>query len=329
MITRKRISIILTIIFIVFLTSCKKTDSSKKASLKTEPEKEIDFRYSDLIGKKFLLLEKKDGELFYHDYRDRQINGYFKFETQGQLEYQEFSAMESDNVFIVTKEKKDNFLLLKTSFYNNEKDRKEFKNSRELNFYLKYDKEKNLLYFFENDLQKEPNIYIDEKYLNSVKIFKDPKKYFNEGTEEELLLGKKVFNNEKFLNGKKHSPLFEWKPSCDKESNTSFYVVSDSSVIIFPNKKMDLVIEAIPETNNNLITLHLKRTKNTDMHVPSYWKGYSTDSIVGKMGLLGNGKAEFLWLGLYNEKTKERDFHDIQFIIETGVNPMVLENCGK
>lgn len=321
---------VIIIILIVFLVSCKKADSNTRtsSSLITELQKEIDFQYSDLIGKKFLLLEKKNEKLFYHDYRDKIINGYFKFEVD-KLEYQGFNTMESDNVFILTKEKKDNFLLIKTSFNKNEKDRIEFKDSRRPIFYLKYDQSKNLLYFYESESQKNPKIYIDEKYINSIEIIKDSKRYFNEETEEEIPLSKNVFDNNHFLKGKKHSFLYEWKPFCNKESNASFYVVSDSSIIIFPNKKINLVIEAVPKINNNLIDLHLKRTENTDMHVPSYWKGYSTDSIIGKLGLLGNGKAKFLWLGLYNEKTKERDFHEIQFIIETKANPMILENCGK
>lgn len=307
--------------FLIFLLISCKEKPKEISSIETKKSVDTTLTYEDIKGKTFFVLHKENGEFVYDTYGVKDMTEFIRFNEK---KVDHFMPMELYHFIIKSNESKDQDILkIKTVNTENSSNTKDY--------FLKYDKQRHLLYSYSNNELKESKVYIDSIFLNTVKHKKYPQTLIDSKTGERVFVKDGSFNNEQYSNKRSiiDSYLYGWSPSCQKKSKGGLYFINDSLVNIIPNRSSYLRIKAILSRKGNLINMHLKRTENTDMRVPRYWKGYSTDSIVGKIGLLGNGRAEFLWLGLYNEKTKKREYLDIEFINETGSNPMILENCGK
>jgi hypothetical protein len=307
----------LSVFCFLLIISCKeKTNEISKVKIKKSTSI---VSYADLIGKKFFVLNEVNGELMYDSYGVSDMTEYIHFH-EDKIEH--FMPMDITYFLIKSKENLDKETIRLHTVNDENKDFKKL-------YHLSYDMNNNFLYSYDNNSNR--NVYIDTAYLSKVKHKKYPKKTLDSDTGENVPIKSNLFREKKYTSKKPISDtyLYGWSPNCKTKSQGGLYFINDNLINIIPNRSSYLRIKATISRKGNLINMHLKRTENTDMHVPSYWKGYSTDSIIGKLGLLGNGKAEFLWRGLYNEKTKKRDYQDIQFIVETGSNPMLLENCGK
>ncbi len=307
-------------LFILLLISCK--EKSKEISgIETKSSTVATLTYEDIKGKTFFVLNKENDEFIYDTYGVKDMTEFIHFREK---EVSHLIPMELYH-FMIKSKNSENQDVLKIRTVNTE-------NSSDIkDYFLKYDKESHFLYSYSNKELKESKVYIDSVYLNTVKHKKYSQRVLNIETDEKVFVKGNLFNDGKYSSKKSitDSYLYGWSPNCQKKSKGGLYFINDSLVNIIPNRSSYLRIKGILSRKGDLINMHLKRTENTDMHVPRYWKGYSTDSIIGKLGLLENGKAEFLWLGLYNEKKGEREYLDIEFINETKSNPIILKNCGK
>ncbi len=170
----KLFNIIKILILVVMLVSCKKHISG----LIVENKQNIT-SYNDLIGKTFFALQNEEGQLVYDSYGVNDMTEMIRFR---QTKINHFKPMDWHNYDIINHVSKKT-IQIKIKYENKSVD-------EGLKYFLKYDKEKHLLYSYPSDKCKNPKTYVDSIYLNTIRYKKYPK--VSDINVEDNVINKKI-----------------------------------------------------------------------------------------------------------------------------------------
>lgn len=167
------------------------------------------------------------------------------------------------------------------------------------------------------------NFILEKKFLNAnEEISYNSKEFFiSLLTNKEKTKGTAVQSN---IDG-------TWKLNCETGVGNIFINNNEASLVVLYNQIYIDLLELKRYDYENGIAYKLKEVPEDigKLGLQLNWKEYINDEPIAYIKMIDNNTMNFYWYGFYNNKTKKREFKEINFNQETKNQEIILKKCAQ